>query len=182
MKTKLLAIALAAACIAPAQAQYTGDPALDAVLATLDALYYDEPDYYVEQIVYETRAQPVIVREYIHERRYAPADVYLIGELAQLSGKSFADVAGRYEANRGQGWGAVARDLGIKPGSAQFHALKDGGALIVERGKSRGRSAAAPGHAGKPARVVKTAGKGPGKGQGQGKGRGKGEGKDKPAG
>lgn len=174
MKTKFLALALAAACAAPVQAQYSGDPALDAVLATLDALYYDEPDYYVEQIVYETRAQPVIVREYLLERRYAPADVYMIGELAQLSGKSFADVAGVYEANRGQGWGAVARDLGIKPGSAQFHALKNGGSLIVERGKSRGRSAAAPGHAGKPAKAVKTSGQG----KGQGKGRGKGKGKD----
>ena len=173
MKTRLLALALAAACAAPAAAQYTGDPALDAVLETLNTLYYDEPDYYVEQIVYETRAQPVVVREYIVERRYAPADVYMIGELAQLSGKSFNDVAGLYDANRGQGWGAVARQLGIKPGSAQFHALKNGGSTIVERGR---------GHAGKPARAVRTSAPGPqgkGKGHGKGHGKGKGKGRDK---
>ena len=64
-----LALALAAPA---ASAQYaynylpsTGDSTLDAVLQTINALYNDEPDYYVEQIVYETRAQPVIVREYI---------------------------------------------------------------------------------------------------------------------
>lgn len=177
MKTRLLALALAAAFAAPAQAQ-TGDALLDTVLQTLDALYYDEPDYYTEQIVYETRVEPVIVREYIVERRYAPSDVYMIGELSQLSGKSFNEVAGIYEDHRGQGWGVVARQLGIKPGSAQFHALKNGGTVIVERGKGRGKQAKMvnAGHPGKghgPGKGDKGHGKGHGKGNGKGKGRGK---------
>ena len=33
---------------------------------------------------------------------------------------------GTYGAKKGQGWGAIAKDLGIKPGSAEFHALKNG--------------------------------------------------------
>jgi hypothetical protein len=35
-------------------------------------------------------------------------------------------VLGLYKKNRGAGWGAVARSLGIKPGSPQFKALKTG--------------------------------------------------------
>jgi len=31
-----------------------------------------------------------------------------------------------YRARKGQGWGALAQSLGIKPGSADFHALKRG--------------------------------------------------------
>jgi len=31
-----------------------------------------------------------------------------------------------YQARQGQGWGALAQSLGIKPGSADFHALKRG--------------------------------------------------------
>jgi hypothetical protein len=31
-----------------------------------------------------------------------------------------------YRKQKGQGWGAVAQSLGIKPGSADFHALKQG--------------------------------------------------------
>jgi hypothetical protein len=31
-----------------------------------------------------------------------------------------------YQARKGQGWGALAQSLGIKPGSADFHALKRG--------------------------------------------------------
>jgi len=31
-----------------------------------------------------------------------------------------------YHYHAGKGWGAIARELGIKPGSSQFHALKPG--------------------------------------------------------
>ncbi|MEO6066033.1 MAG: hypothetical protein ABIP49_09680 [Lysobacterales bacterium] len=141
--TRVLPILLAlAATTAHAQYAYgydsrTGDPALDAVLDTINLLFNDEPDYYVDQIVYETQAPPIIVREYIIERHYAPADVYMIGELAQASGQPFATVANRFDANRGRGWGVIARDLGIKPGSARFHALKNGTTVFVERGKAK---------------------------------------------
>ena len=182
---RLLPLALAlAAPVASAQYAYryapsTGDATLDAVLQTINALYNDEPDYYVDQIVYETRAQPVVVREYIVERRYAPADVYMIGELAQLSGRPFDDVAKRFDANRGRGWGVVAKELGIKPGSAQFHQLKRGTTVFVDRGRGRGSSRA-------PERVVyveddghRGEGRGKAKGPGHGKGHGQGRGKGK---
>ena len=183
---KIRSLALSLALLAPAaQAQYayeyaplTGDPALDAVLETINVLFNDEPDYYVEQIVYETQAPPVYVREYITERRYAPADVYMIGELSQVSGKSFGDVATVFDANRGQGWGAVARSLGIKPGSAQFHQLKNGTTGFVERGK--GRKAKHGNAGGNAVRVANSPNPGkPGKAKGNGKDKGNGKGKDK---
>lgn len=207
MKTRLLALAFAVAFVpvAHAQQQYndydtgydydydgyaydhddysplTGDSTLDAVLVALNAAFNDEPEYYSQQIVYETRLQPVVLQEYIVQRRYAPADVYMIGELSQASGKSFGEVAKVYEANRAQGWGATARSLGIKPGSAQFHALKNGSTVIVQRGKGRGR-ANAPGQQ-RRAVVVQTSNPvqaqgHPGKGKDKG-GKGNKGGKDK---
>jgi len=135
---------LLALAVTTADAQYaygyesrTGDPTLDAVLDTINLLFNDEPDYYVEQIVYETQAPPVIVREYILERHNAPADVYMIGELAQSSGLPFSVVAQRFDADRTRGWGVIAQDLGIKPGSPQFHALKNGTTLFADRGKAK---------------------------------------------
>jgi len=195
MKTRLIALALSAALLPlSAGAQYyyddyeyqgyyapaTGDAALDTVLQTINALFNDQPDYYAERLVYETRVQPVVVREYLVERNYAPADVYMMGTLAQLSGKSFADVARTYEANRGQGWGNVARQLGIKPGSAQFHQLKNGGAGFVQQGKARGNAARSV----RTSNVVGAPAAHPGKGRGKpqghpGKGQGKGKGKNK---
>ncbi|MDX9710070.1 MAG: hypothetical protein RBT64_11005 [Trichloromonas sp.] len=58
-----------------------------------------------------------------------------------------------YQARKGQGWGALAQSLGIKPGSADFHALKRGdlGWHPENRGDDGGK----------------------GKGQGKGKGRNK---------
>ncbi len=149
LRTLTLLLAVSAT---PAYAQYaydydsrTGDPGLDAVLDTINLLFRDEPDYYVDQIVYETQAPPVIVREYIVERHYAPADVYMIGELSQSSGQPFAVVAERFDTNRGRGWGVIARDLGIKPGSAQFHALKNGTTVFVDRGKMKRAKSPKPG-------------------------------------
>ena len=44
-----------------------------------------------------------------------------------------------YEQDRGQGWGVIAKRMGIKPGSAEFHALKG------NVGKSSGRYKSHPG-------------------------------------
>lgn len=54
------------------------------------------------------------------------ADAYVVLRLAEMSHKPVAYVTERYRANRHQGWGVLARQLGIKPGSRAFHALKAG--------------------------------------------------------
>ena len=55
-------------------------------------------------------------------------------------------VVDQYRKNKGQGWGVIAKSLGIKPGSAEFHALKEGrlsaqtrGNSSVKPGKSNGK-------------------------------------------
>jgi len=53
-----------------------------------------------------------------------PADAYIALRLGEMSGRSIDDVIGKYKQNKGQGWGALAKSLGIKPGSEEFHALK----------------------------------------------------------
>ena len=53
-----------------------------------------------------------------------PAEVYLALELSKLSGRSIDQVVEVYEVNRDKGWGFMAKELGIKPGSPEFHTLK----------------------------------------------------------
>lgn len=55
-----------------------------------------------------------------------PADVFMCLQLGQFSQKAPEVVVTSYQANRGKGWGVIAKELGIKPGSAEFHALKRG--------------------------------------------------------
>jgi hypothetical protein len=67
-----------------------------------------------------------------------PSDAYMIFRLGELSHHPVDEVMKVYRANRHKGWGVMARDLGIKPGSREFHALKrgedlDGGGHAGER-------------------------------------------------
>jgi len=56
----------------------------------------------------------------------SPADAYMVLRLGELSGRSTNDVIKVYRTNKNKGWGVIAKNLGIKPGSREFHALKNG--------------------------------------------------------
>ena len=53
-----------------------------------------------------------------------PGDVYMAAQVANATGKSLTEVSSTYKKNKGKGWGVIAKEMGIKPGSAEFHALK----------------------------------------------------------
>jgi hypothetical protein len=55
-----------------------------------------------------------------------PADAYVALRLGEMSDTPTNIVVEEYKNNKGQGWGALAKSLGIKPGSEAFHALKRG--------------------------------------------------------
>lgn len=56
----------------------------------------------------------------------SPADAYLALRLGEMAGRPTDYVVERYKDTKGRGWGALAKSLGIKPGSEEFHALKRG--------------------------------------------------------
>ncbi len=85
-----------------------------------------------------------------------PADAFMCLQLGQWTQRPPEQVVQVYKANRGKGWGVIAKSLGIKPGSPEFHALKRGDLVFT----------------GQP-------GGGPGEGPGKGKGKGKGKGHNK---
>jgi hypothetical protein len=55
-----------------------------------------------------------------------PSEAALCFWLARTSGKPMDVVLQQYRAHGKKGWGALAQSLGIKPGSAEFKALKAG--------------------------------------------------------
>lgn len=65
-----------------------------------------------------------------------PADAYMVCRLAEMSGKPVNYVLNEYKTAKTKGWGVIAKNLGIKPGSKEFHALKRGDDLYTEK---RGR-------------------------------------------
>lgn len=54
------------------------------------------------------------------------ADAYMVFRLGEMSNLPTQYVIDRYGSGKKQGWGALAKSLGIKPGSKEFHALKRG--------------------------------------------------------
>ena len=68
------------------------------------------------------------------------SDAYMILRLGELSHRHYDDVLKVYGRHQGQGWGAMAKRLGIKPGSAEFHALKRGHDLSYRKVASHQKS------------------------------------------
>lgn len=54
-----------------------------------------------------------------------PGDVFMTLQTAQIVNKPVEEVKDAYVKAKDKGWGEIAKDLGIKPGSKEFHALKD---------------------------------------------------------
>jgi len=68
------------------------------------------------------------------------SDAYMIFRLGELSHRPVDEVISVYQANRKKGWGAMAKSLGIKPGSREFHALKRGHDLDNHTRHAKGQS------------------------------------------
>ena len=64
---------------------------------------------------------------------------FLSCEISKVSNKSIAEVERSYSSNKNKGWGAIAKDLGIKPGSSEFHTLKSNGKSNASKSKNKGK-------------------------------------------
>jgi hypothetical protein len=55
-----------------------------------------------------------------------PSDVYMCLRVSEVAQQPIDRVVEEHQQHKGQGWGVIAKNLGIKPGSEEFHALKAG--------------------------------------------------------
>ncbi len=85
------------------------------------------------------------------------SDAFMCYQLGQMTYKQPETVVQTYKRNKGKGWGVIAKELGIKPGSAEFHALKSGNFALT----------------GVPGGNTADTGQGKAKGKGKGKGHNK---------
>lgn len=75
------------------------------------------------------------VDRYVVKEKIAPAEVYYGYCMANATGKSFTSIMQmRSDKN---GCGAIAKDLGIKPGSKEFHALKNSTLKKIDKDKMK---------------------------------------------
>ena len=124
----------------------TGDIWVDSQLGQMDDYGRNDRDYFIDDVVTSFGAPRYLVNDLLVTRNFSPGDVYYSCALAYQLRRPCGDVARMYEQDRGQGWGVIAQRLGIKPGSAEFHALK--GHVGKSNGKFKSyKSSHGPGHA-----------------------------------
>ena len=70
-----------------------------------------------------------------------PADAYIVFRLGEMSNQPAEKVIEKYKSGKGKGWGVLAKSLGIKPGSKEFHELKRNHDLYDDKpkGKEKGK-------------------------------------------
>jgi hypothetical protein len=102
----------------------TGDVWIDTHLTDINRYGRADNDYFIDDVVSSFGAPRYFVRDLLVTRRWEPADVYYACALAHQLNRPCMDVVRDYGDDRGQGWGVIAQRMGIKPGSAEFHALK----------------------------------------------------------
>jgi hypothetical protein len=182
----VLAVALATAA-APALADdyafgfnpRSGDAWIDAQLGDVNVFARGNLDGYVDEVVVSTGAPSYYVRELVVDRGWAPGDVYYACLIARELGRPCTYVVDAYDREmrgRGRGWGVLAQELGIRPGSAAFHDLKNGvgqgNGRMKARGNGRGGESRGNDRSGPGNSRGNDRGGDRGKGNGRGNGRG----------
>lgn len=111
----------------------TGDVWVDNRLGEINdyGTRYREP--FIDELSRNYGAPRPFLSELLDQRRWAPADVYYACSMANALRIPCRDIVREYDRNPGQGWGAIAKRHGIKPGSAEFHAMKRGTVATYDR-------------------------------------------------
>jgi hypothetical protein len=132
-KSLALAVALAAASGGVAAQDFvfgfnprTGDAWVDTQLRDMNNYGYRYREPFIDEMVRYHGAPRDLVRDLLINERWAPGDIYYACSIASIIGRPCRYVVDEWEQDHGQGWGVMAKRMGIKPGSAEFHRLKKG--------------------------------------------------------
>lgn len=121
----------------------TGDSWVDGQLGELNSLAGAAREQFIDEMVDAFGAPRYLVNELLDTRHWVAGDVYYACALAYQLRRPCTDVARAHEQDRTRGWGELARELGIRPGSKQFQALKS--LLGKTSDRLKPQPAAAPG-------------------------------------
>ncbi len=117
----------------------TGDGGLDRTLSSLNVDARANLGPFLADLSASFGVPLPQIQGWIDVEKLEPAEVYLTLEMGRAANVPPAQVIEARRKHQGRGWGAVAKDLGIKPGSPAFKALKDDTGKQAEKAKGRKR-------------------------------------------
>jgi len=122
--TGLVFLALLIHGAAFAQQARTGDRKLDSWLGKINERAKADPDGFIYQLSQKHNIPEVEIRQAREQHNLSYGDTYMATALSRLSKRPVGLVAEDFNKNRGRGWGVMAMNLGIKPGSPEFKQMK----------------------------------------------------------
>jgi hypothetical protein len=128
-----------AAKAAPKYAPNTGDKDLDVVLSSLNVEAGVHADAFVSELSISYAIPKVQIEDLVYQMRMPFGDVFVSVWLASTMKKPLSHVVKEYDVNKDKGWGATAKNLGIKPGSDAFHSLKKDSSVELELAHKRNK-------------------------------------------
>lgn len=124
----------------------SGDKELDNQLIEINTQAKSDLTKFKNDLI-STYKIPITKIEELLKEKMEPVEVLLSAQIASISKKPLEQVVSCYKENKTKGWGYIAKQMGIKPGSPEFHALKDqnkakgnSGNKGNGNGKSKGKS------------------------------------------
>lgn len=119
----------------------SGDKELDIQLAEINTQAKSDLTKFNNDLL-NTYKIPLAKIEELLKEKMEPVEVLLSAQIASISKKPLEQVVSCYKENKTKGWGYIAKEMGIKPGSPEFHALKDknkGKGNSGEKGNGKGK-------------------------------------------
>ena len=118
----------------------TGDAELDTALGNINIEAKADLSSFTADISVTYNIPQTEVTKLITVENMEPADVFMVYEIAQADNKPVSEVTAVYKKNKGKGWGAVAKELGIKPGSEAFKKMKEKSKAKAEKKEKKNNS------------------------------------------
>ncbi|WP_163714607.1 hypothetical protein [Mangrovibacterium lignilyticum] len=127
------------ACSASAQISFnSGSVRLDRDLNTINASASANFGDFIVDLIGSYNVSENKIEYMKGQLEMAPAEIYLALELSDLSHLPIDNVLRIHERNKSKGWGYTAKEVGIKPGSPEFHRLKDNAVSKKNKGHEKG--------------------------------------------
>ena len=121
---------------ASVQQSKTGDRRLNSLLGKIDTRAAAEPDVFFHRLSQRHDIPEQEIRQAKERNGLGYGDIYMATALSKISKKPVGAIAEDFRQNPGRGWGVMAMNLGIKPGSPEFKQMKTNARDSVDRMKT----------------------------------------------
>lgn len=139
MKNLILILCLTVGVPSLIFAQYnTGDSQFNITLAKIDNDARLDFSLFKSEISTKYNVSENKIHSWSVEFGLKGGEIYLVVEISKITKRPIDEVVKVYRANKSKGWGAMAKELGIKPGSPEFHALKNGAGTQASSARGKG--------------------------------------------